>query len=100
MVRMGACARSVGCLRRICRTPRSAGIAYWLTFVSWLAVVVGSIVPNRRTLLPVLAAETVMLSAASLGHLGHWLTDGDRHWAYYAASVALVWFLVGDATRQ
>ena len=73
--------------------------AYWLTFGSWLAVVAVSVVPGRRTLWPVLAAETVMLSAASLGHLGGWFTDGDRQWTYYAAALALVWFVVVDATR-
>jgi signal transduction histidine kinase len=65
-----------------------------------LGVIVVSIVPTRRTLWPVLAAEMVMLSAASLGHLGRWLTDGDRQWGYYAGAVALVLFLVGDATRR
>jgi hypothetical protein len=48
----------------------------------------------------VLAAETVMLSAASLGHLGHWLTNDDRRWTYYGAATAVVWFVARDATRR
>lgn len=74
--------------------------AYWLTFGSWLAVVVVSIVPGRRTVWPALAAETVMLWAASLGHLGGWLTDGDRLWTYYVAAVALVCFVAADSTQR
>ena len=80
-------------------TSAWAGV-YWLTFVAWLAVVVVSIVPGRRTLWPVLTAETVMLSAASLGHIGHWLTNDDRRWAYYVATTAVVWFVARDATLR
>jgi hypothetical protein len=80
-------------------TSALAGV-YWLTFLTWLAVVVVSVVPGRRTLWPALAAEMLMLWVASLGHLGGWLTDGDRRWTYYAATFALILFVSADATRR